>query len=64
MRTFRVIALQFLDAEIGDMSSLTRKEQEAELKWFMDAAAPFVGMDTKVVSETITTHEYQSKVSA
>ena len=57
-------ARQFLDAEIGDMSSLARADQEAEMQWFIDAAAPFQGMEIKVVSETITTHEYESKVLA
>ncbi len=57
-------AKTFLDAEIGDLSSLTRAEQEAEMQWFIDAAKPFAGMDIKVVSETITTHEYESKVLA
>ena len=49
-------AKAFLDAEIGDMSSLDRAAQEAEMQWFIDAAKPFAGMDIKVVSETITTH--------
>ncbi len=57
-------ARAFLDAEIGDLSSLTREEQEAEMQWFIDAAAPFQGMDIKVVSETITTHEYEANVLA
>jgi glycerol transport system substrate-binding protein len=57
-------ATAFLDAEIGDQSSLTRAEQEAEMQWFIDAAKPFAGMDIKVVSETITTHEYESQVLA
>ena len=57
-------ATAFLDAEIGDMSSLTRAEQEAEMQWFVDAAQPFAGMEIKVVSETITTHEYESQVLA
>lgn len=57
-------AKAFLDAEIGDLSSLTRAEQEAEMQWFVDAAAPFAGMEIKVVSETITTHEYEAKVLA
>ena len=57
-------ATAFLDAEIGDMSSLTRAEQEAEMQWFIDAAKPFAGMEIKVVSETITTHEYESQVLA
>ena len=57
-------ARAFLDAEIGDLSTLTRADQEAEMQWFIDAAQPFAGMDIKVVSETITTHEYESKVLA
>ena len=57
-------ARAFLDAEIGDLSSLTRAEQEAEMQWFIDAAAPYAGMEIKVVSETITTHEYESQVLA
>jgi glycerol transport system substrate-binding protein len=57
-------ARAFLDAEIGELSTLTREEQEAEMQWFIDAAAPFSGMEIKVVSETITTHEYEAKVLA
>ncbi len=57
-------AKAFLDAEIGDLSTLTRADQEAEMQWFIDAAKPYAGMDIKVVSETITTHEYESKVLA
>ncbi|MEM6355127.1 MAG: ABC transporter substrate-binding protein [Pseudomonadota bacterium] len=57
-------ARQFLDAEIGDLSVLTREEQEAEMQFFVDAAKPFEGMEIKVVSETITTHAYESEVLA
>jgi glycerol transport system substrate-binding protein len=57
-------ARAFLDAEIGDMSSLSREEQEAEMQWFIDAAEPLSGMEIRVVSETITTHEYESQVLA
>jgi ABC-type glycerol-3-phosphate transport system substrate-binding protein len=57
-------AKKFLDAEVGDMSALDRAGQEAEMQWFIDAAKPFAGMEIKVVSETITTHEYESKVLA
>ncbi len=57
-------ARQFLDTEIDGMSTLTREEQEAEMQWFVDAAEPFRGMDINVVSETITTHEYESQVLA
>lgn len=57
-------AKAFLDEEIGDLSSLSRAEQEAEMQWFIDAAQPFQGMEIKVVSETIDTHSYESKVLA
>ncbi|MDO9638841.1 MAG: ABC transporter substrate-binding protein [Pseudotabrizicola sp.] len=57
-------ARAFLDAEIGEMSTLDRAAQEAEMQWFIDAAKPYAGMDIKVVSETITTHEYEAKVLA
>ena len=57
-------ARAFLDAEIGDVSVLTREEQEAEMQWFIDAAEPLRGMSINVVSETITTHEYEARVLA
>ncbi len=57
-------AQAFLDSEIGDMSVLSREEQEAEMQFFVDAAAAFGGMEIKVVSETITTHTYESQVLA
>ncbi|WP_372422978.1 ABC transporter substrate-binding protein [Salinarimonas chemoclinalis] len=57
-------ARAFLDAEIGDLSSLTREEQEAEMQWFIDAAQAFQGMNIRVVSETLTTHEYEAQVLA
>jgi len=54
----------FLDAEIGDLSSLDRAAQEKELTWFANAAAPFQGMEITVVSEAIATHDYESRVLA
>ncbi|WP_248672871.1 ABC transporter substrate-binding protein, partial [Pseudomonas agarici] len=45
-------------------STLTPEQQLAELTWFIKAAEPFRGMDIKVVSETLTTHEYESKTLA
>ena len=57
-------AKQFLDKEIGNLSSLSRADQEKEMQWFIDAAKPFQGMDIKVVSESLTTHDYESKVLA
>jgi glycerol transport system substrate-binding protein len=45
-------------------STLSRDQQTAELRWFMEAAKPFAGMTIKVVSETIDTHVYESKTLA
>jgi glycerol transport system substrate-binding protein len=45
-------------------STLSHDQQVTELKWFQDAAKPFVGMEIKVVSETIATHIYESKTLA
>lgn len=42
-------------------STLSKKEQLKEMEWFMKAAKPFKGMEIKVVSETIPTHEYESR---
>ncbi|MDP3517371.1 MAG: ABC transporter substrate-binding protein [Pseudohongiella sp.] len=45
-------------------STLTQEQQLAELQWFIDAAAPYRGMEIKVVSETLTTHEYEAQTLA
>ena len=42
-------------------STLSRAEQTREMEWFIRAAAPFKGMEINVLSETIPTHEYESK---
>ncbi|MEM8649495.1 MAG: ABC transporter substrate-binding protein [Pseudomonadota bacterium] len=42
-------------------SALSVAEQEAEMEWFVNAAKPFAGMEINVLSETIPTHEYESK---
>jgi glycerol transport system substrate-binding protein len=42
-------------------STLSREQQLKEMEWFIKAAEPFKGMSIKVVSETIPTHEYESK---
>ncbi len=57
-------ARAFLDEHIGDLSVFTREEQEAEMEWFIQAAEPHQGMSINVVSETITTHEYEARVLA
>jgi len=57
-------AKAFLDKTIGDLSTLSRADQEKEMQWFIDAAKPYKGMEIHVVSETLTTHEFESKVLA
>ncbi len=42
-------------------STLSKDEQMAEMEWFINAAKPFEGMEINVLSETIPTHEYESK---
>jgi glycerol transport system substrate-binding protein len=43
-------------------STLSNQKQMSEMEWFVKAAAPFKGMEINVLSETIPTHEYESKV--
>jgi len=43
-------------------STLTKAQQMKEMEWFINAAKPFKGMNIKVVSETIPTHEYEAQV--
>ena len=56
-------AKKWIDAEFQP-STLSQVEQMAEMEWFIKAAEPFKGMEINVVSETITTHEYESKTLA
>jgi glycerol transport system substrate-binding protein len=46
-------------------STLSKDKQTAEMKWFIDAAATSQRCQgISVVSETLTTHEYESKTLA
>ncbi|MGB5742692.1 MAG: ABC transporter substrate-binding protein [Sedimenticolaceae bacterium] len=45
-------------------STLSKADQMEEMEWFIKAAEPFKGMEINVVSETIATHEYESKILA
>ncbi len=56
-------AKRWVDSEFQP-STLSREEQLQEMAWFIKAAAPFRGMEIRVVSETIPTHDYESKVLA
>src|SRR5260221_9923425 len=45
-------------------STLSQADQMREMEWFIRAAQPFRGREINVVSETITTHEYESRTLA
>jgi len=53
-------ANKWIDQEFQP-STLSKSEQQKEMDWFIKAAAPFKGMEINVLSETIPTHEYESK---
>ena len=54
-------ARKWIDEEFQP-STLSKAEQMQEMEWFIEAAKPFQGMEINVLSETIPTHEYESKV--
>ncbi len=59
-------AKKWIDSEFQP-STLTKEQQMAEMQWFIDAAKKLQAKGVKdiaVVSETITTHEYESKTLA
>jgi glycerol transport system substrate-binding protein len=56
-------ARKWVDAEFQP-STLSKDDQMKEMEWFINAAKPFAGMEINIVSETITTHEYESKTLA
>ena len=56
-------AKRWVDREFQP-STLSKEEQMKEMEWFVKAAKPFAGMEINVVSETITTHEYEAKTLA
>ena len=53
-------AKKWIDEEFTP-SALSKSEQMKEMEWFINAAKPFKGMEINVLSETIPTHEYESK---
>ncbi len=57
------IAEKWVDEEFQP-STLTKDEQMKEMEWFIKAAEPYRGMEINVVSETITTHAYESETLA
>jgi glycerol transport system substrate-binding protein len=59
-------AKKWIDSEFQP-STLSKDQQTAEMKWFIDAAKKLQAKGVKevsVVSETLTTHEYESKTLA
>ncbi|MGH1360433.1 MAG: ABC transporter substrate-binding protein [Burkholderiaceae bacterium] len=53
-------AKKWIDSEFQP-SALSKDEQMKEMQWFIDAAKSLKGMEINVLSETIPTHEYESK---
>ncbi len=53
-------AKRWIDAEFQP-SVLSKADQAKEMEWFIKAAAPLKGLEINVLSETIPTHEYESK---
>ena len=56
-------ARKWIDKEFQP-SVLSKEQQLKEMEWFVNAAKPFKGMEINVLSETIPTHEYESKTLA
>lgn len=56
-------AKKWVETEFTE-STLSPEEQLKELAWFTQASEAFRGMSINVVSETIATHEYESRVLA
>jgi glycerol transport system substrate-binding protein len=59
-------AKKWIDSEFQP-STLSKDKQAAEMKWFIEAAKKLTAKGVKeitIVSETLTTHEYESKTLA
>jgi glycerol transport system substrate-binding protein len=54
-------ARRWIDREFQP-STLSKEQQLREMEWFIKAAQPFRNLQINVLSETIPTHEYESKV--
>ncbi len=54
-------AQKWIDSEFQP-STLSKEDQMKEMKWFIDAAKPFAGMEINALSEGIPTHTYESTV--
>jgi glycerol transport system substrate-binding protein len=56
-------AQKWIDTEFQP-STLSKADQLKEMQWFEKAAQPFKGMEIKVVSPPLATHEYESSTLA
>src|SRR5664279_1919769 len=54
---------KWIDTEFQP-STLSKDEQMKQLDWFTKAAERYKGMEMSIVSETLTTHKYESEVLA
>jgi glycerol transport system substrate-binding protein len=57
-------AMAFLDAEIERSGALAARSRKRRCSGSSTLPQPFQGMEINVVSETITTHEYEANVLA
>ncbi|MEH2567338.1 ABC transporter substrate-binding protein [Bradyrhizobium sp. AZCC 2289] len=62
-RADEAAAKKWIDSEFQP-STLSKDDQMKEMQWFIKAAAPFKGMEINAVSETLTTHQYESQTLA
>ncbi|MGE5768053.1 MAG: ABC transporter substrate-binding protein [Bacteroidota bacterium] len=62
-RADEAAAKKWIDKEFQP-STLSKDQQLKEMQWFINAAKPFRGVEINVLSETIPTHEYESKTLA
>ena len=58
---FEAAAAMWIDKEFQP-SAISKEEQTAEMKWLVEASAPYRGLSIKVASEGLTTHKYESEV--
>jgi glycerol transport system substrate-binding protein len=56
-------AKRWIDSEFQP-SVLSKEQQMEEMRWFINAAAPFKGMEINIVAEGIPTHEYEARTLA
>ena len=57
---FEAAAAKWINDEFQP-SAISKDEQTEEMKWLVNASAPYRGLSIKVASEGLTTHKYESE---